>query len=90
MFVINNTSKPKYVLKKKNDDVCYNCTQILAIGEFLTDHIDGNKNPADLMTNVLCGGKKRYLVNKILHYVYDGEFRPSTETKQASIPMIQF
>ncbi len=29
----------------------------VAMGECLIAHIDGNKNPADLLTKILCGGK---------------------------------
>ncbi len=43
--------------------------------ESLTAHIDGDKNPADLLMKVICSEKRRYLVNSILHDVYDGEFK---------------
>ncbi len=45
----------------------------VAMGDSLTTHIDGKENPVDLLT-ILCSGKRRYLVNNILHAVYDGEF----------------
>ncbi len=51
------------------------------MGESLTAHIYGNENPADLLTKVICGGKRRYIVNNILHDVYDGEFKPYTAAK---------
>ncbi len=53
----------------------------VAMGESLTAHIDGDENPADLLTKVICGGKRRYIVNNILHDVYDGEFKPYAVTE---------
>ncbi len=78
MSVINNTSKPESILKKKNNTVCcyHTVCKSLAMGESITNHIDGNENPADLLTTVLCSGKRQYLVNNILHDMYDGEFMP--------------
>ncbi len=77
MSVINNTLKPGSVLKKKNNAVCHHTVrESVAMGESLTAHIDGDENPADLLTKVICGGNRRYIVNNILHDVYDGEFKP--------------
>ncbi len=46
MSVINNTSKPESVLKKKNNTVCYHTVQeSVAMGESLTAHIDGKEIP---------------------------------------------
>ncbi len=45
------------------------------MGESLTAHINGDENPADLLTKVICGRKRRYVVNNILHDVYYGEFK---------------
>ncbi len=82
MSVINNTSKPESVLKKKNNAVCYHTVRkSVAMGESLTAHIDGDENPADLLTKIICGGKRRYIVNNILHDVYDGEFKPYAVTE---------
>ncbi len=77
MSVINNTSKPKSVLKKKNNAVCYHTVrELVAMGELLTTHIDGDENPTDLLTKIICGGKRSYIVNNILHDMYDDEFKP--------------
>ncbi len=46
------------------------------MGESLTAHIDGDENPADLLTKVICSGKRSYIVNFILHDMYNGEFKP--------------
>ncbi len=51
------------------------------MGESLTTHIDGDKNSADLLTKVICRGKRRYIVNNILHDMYAGEFKQYTVTK---------
>ncbi len=51
------------------------------MGESITAHIDGDENPADLLTKVICGGKWRYIVNNILHNLYDDEYQPYTVTE---------
>ncbi len=51
------------------------------MGESLTACIDGDENPADLLTKVMCSSKRRYIVNNILHDVYNGEFKPYTVAK---------
>ncbi|KAL7457926.1 hypothetical protein ACHAXS_000413 [Conticribra weissflogii] len=82
LSVINNTSKPESILKKKNNAVCYHTVcESVSMGESLTAHIDGDENPADLLTKVICGGKRRYIVNNILHDVYDGKFKPYAVAK---------
>ncbi len=76
MSVVNDTLKPESTLKKKNNAVCYHTVhESVAMGESLTTHIDGNENPADVLTKVICSGKRRYLVNNIWHDVYNGEFK---------------
>ncbi len=75
MSVINNTLKPKSVLKKQNNAVCYHTVrESVAMGKSLTAHIDRVENPADLLMKIICGGNRRYIVNNILHDVYNGEF----------------
>ncbi len=77
MSVINSTSKPESILKKKNNTVCYHTLcESVAMCESPTAHIDGDENPADLLTKVICSGKRRYIVNNILHDVYNGKFKP--------------
>ncbi len=47
--VIDNTTKPKSILKKKNNDICcHTLCQSIAMGESITAHIDGDRHPADL------------------------------------------
>ncbi len=45
------------------------------MGESLTAHINGDEKPTDLLTKIICGGKRRHIVNNILNDVYDGEFK---------------
>ncbi len=51
------------------------------MGESLTAHTDGDENPTDLLTKVICGGKRRYIVNNNQHDVYDGKFNPYAVAK---------
>ncbi len=82
MSVINNTSKPELVLNKMNKAIYYHTVQeFVAIGESLIVHINWNKNPADLLTKDSFGGKRRYLVDKILHEVYGGGIKSCTVAK---------
>ncbi len=68
MSVTNNTSKPKFVLKKKNNTVCYHTVcESVVMGECWWE----SRWPV-----IICGGKRRYIVNNFLHDVYDGEFKP--------------
>ncbi len=82
MCVINNTSETEFILKKKNNTV-YNHTvcESVAMDVPLPVHRDGDDDPTDLLTKVLCRQKRKYLINNILHNVYDGEFKPYTVTK---------
>ncbi len=82
MSVINNTSKPESVLEKKNNAICYHTVHMsVAMGKSLTAHIVSDENPTDLLTKVICSGKRRYIVNNIMHDMYDGEFKPYAVTK---------
>ena len=70
--VVNNTSRPESVLRKKSNSVCYNAVhESVALEESLVGYISSTKNVADLMTKVLYGQKRRYLVSNILYDIYD-------------------
>ena len=70
--VINNTSKPESMLKKKSNSICYHFVrEAVAMKECLTSHVPTLANLADLLTKVLSGSKRRNLVGSILHYIYD-------------------
>ncbi len=54
MSVINNTSKPISLLKKKKNAVCYHTIcESVTMCEYLTTQIDGEENPADLLMKVI-------------------------------------
>ena len=72
MSVINNTSKPESVLKKKSNSICYHFVrEAVAAKECVTSHIPTGKNVADLLTKVLNGIKRRNLVGAVLADIYD-------------------
>ena len=66
MSVVHNTSRPESVLRKKSNSVCYH-----TVCESLVGHKLSKKNVADLMTKVLHGHKRRYLVSNILYDIHD-------------------
>ena len=72
MSVIYNTSKPKSVLKKKANSVCYHYIResvAAAADECRTAHIATDENIADIATKPLPHDYKRdKLVGKILHF----------------------
>ena len=72
MSVINNTSKPESVLKKKSNSICYHFVrEAVAMKEALTCHIPTLENVADLLTKVLFGRKRRNFVKQLLYDIYD-------------------
>ena len=69
MSIINNTSRPESILRKKCNEVCYHSVQESV--DMGTDHIRSEDNPADLMTKLLFGHKRRSCVDQILYDIYD-------------------
>ena len=70
--VVNNTSEPELVLKKKNTFICYHFVrEVVAMKECLASHVTTLANFADLLTKMLSGSKRKNLVREILHYIYD-------------------
>ena len=72
MSVINNTTKPESVLRKKANLVCYHyIREAVAADEFQTGHISTHENPADVTTKPLlpASDKQDYLNSNILHYL---------------------
>ncbi len=58
--IFNITSKPELVLQKNNNVICsHTVLNLVAMGEFLTTHINGGENPEGLLTKFLCCGKRR-------------------------------
>ena len=72
MSVINNTSKPESVLRKKSNSICYHfICEAVAMKECLTTHVPTLRNFADLLTKCLSGKKRRDLVRGVLFDIYD-------------------
>ena len=72
MSVINNTSKPESVLKKKSNSTCYHLVrEAVTMQECLTTWVPTLKNWADLLTKVLSRNKRRGLVKGVLYDIYD-------------------
>ena len=72
MSVIHNTQRPESVLKKKSNSICYHAIrESVAMGESLTGHVPTAQNPADLLTKVLVGQKRRDHVGNLLWDIYD-------------------
>jgi hypothetical protein len=60
MSVVNNTTKPKSMLKKKSNSIAYHAVrEAVAMKEMVIAYIKSEENIADLMTKVLGGGEKR-------------------------------
>ena len=72
MSVVNNSSKPESVLKKKSNSICYHLVrEAVAMGEALVAHIPTKLNFADLFTKCLSGVTRRSLVRGLLFDIYD-------------------
>ena len=52
------------------------------MGESLVDHIPSKENITDLLTKVLYGEKRRYLVSNILYDIHDNHMSSMVETDQ--------
>ena len=66
-----NTSRPESVLRKKSNSFCYHAVhESVGMGESLVVHIPGKENVADLMTKVLYGQKRRYLLSNSLYDIH--------------------
>ena len=79
--VVKNTQRPESQLGKKNNSICYHfARESVAMGESVVTHIRTEDNYADLMTKVLYGGRRRYLVSGLMNDIYDNHLlteRPS-------------
>ena len=72
MSVVHNTSRPESVLRKKSNSVCYHAVhEAVVMGESLVGHIPIKENVTDLMTKVVYGHKRQYLVSNILYDIHD-------------------
>ena len=72
MSVIQNTLRPESVLRKKNNSGCYHTVcESVAMEESLIGHIPSKENITDLMTKILYGHNRRYVVSNILYDIHD-------------------
>jgi 3-keto-L-gulonate-6-phosphate decarboxylase len=73
MSVVHNTQRPKSVLKKKSNTICYHAVQdSAAMGESIIGHIPSVNNPADIYTKAVPGGQKRdHLIGLLMHEIVD-------------------
>jgi hypothetical protein len=73
MSVVHNTQRPKFVLKKKSNSICYHAVhESAAMGESIIGHVPSVENPADICTNVVPGGQKRnHLIYLLMHDLCD-------------------
>jgi hypothetical protein len=74
MSVVHNTQRPESVLKKKkSNSLCYHMArESAATGESIIGHVPPVENPADIVTKVVAGGKKRnHLIRLLLHDLCD-------------------
>jgi hypothetical protein len=73
MYVVQNTQRTEYVLKKKSNSMCYHVVrESSAMGESIIGHVPSVDNPADICTKVVPGGQKRnHLIRLLLHDLCD-------------------
>ena len=72
MSVIHNMQILVSTLWKKIDSICYHAIrESVAIGESLTAWVPTSENPNYLLTKVLYGSKQRYIVEYVLHDIYN-------------------
>ena len=73
MSVIHNTQRTESKLKKKSNSICYHAIrESVATRESLTGHVLSVENLADICMKVVTGGaKRRHLIDKVLHELYE-------------------
>ena len=74
MSVIHNTSKPESTLEEKCNIIAWHAIhKSVTIGESLTGHVRSYDSPADLLTKVITGHKRKHLVSLVLYGINDGD-----------------
>ena len=67
VLVVCNKSRPESVLKWKSNSVCYHAVhESVAVDKYLVGQTLSSKNVADLMTKVLYGQRRKYLVSNVV------------------------
>jgi hypothetical protein len=69
MYVVHNTQRPEYVLKKNSNSICYHAVcESASMGESIIGHVPSVDNPADIFTKGVPDGQKRNHLTHILLY----------------------
>ncbi len=69
---VTNLFRPESTLKKKCNSICYHAIrESVTMGETLLMHIWSGENLADFMTKTTSGPKRRKLVRRVIHDIYD-------------------
>jgi hypothetical protein len=73
MYVVHNTQRPRSVLKKKSNSICYHVVrESSSMGESIIGHVPSVDNPADICTKVVPGGhEENQLIHLLLHELCD-------------------
>ena len=71
MSVIHNMQRPESTLKNKNNSICYHAVrETVSMGECLTTYIPTKDNLSYMMTEILYGSEKRWLVEGLMYDVF--------------------
>jgi hypothetical protein len=66
--VVKTTTRPEATLTKKHNQINYHrCREAQAAGHVKVAWIDGKDNLADVLTKVVVGQRRHYLLSRILH-----------------------
>ena len=72
VIIVHNSTRVESVLRKKRNTVCYHkVCKSDAMGKSLVGFIFNKENVPDLMTKVLYGQQRMYLVSNILYDIHD-------------------
>ena len=73
LSVVCNRSKQESILRNKINSVCNHavCEQV-TLCKSLVGHVPSTENITDLMTKILCGQRRKYLVSNIFYDIHDG------------------
>jgi hypothetical protein len=67
MYVVQNTQRPEYVLKKKSNSICYHAVrESVVMGDSIIGHVPYVDNTADIFTKVV-----NHLIYLLLHDLCD-------------------
>ena len=89
MAVVRNSSQLESVLIKKSYSVCYHTIhESVAMGKALVGCIPSKWNITDLMTKVLIGYKRRYLVSNVLYDIHESALAKKECIQVSLFPLV--